>query len=138
MAKLTVQVKLRVAAVPPRLDTADTVNDTAEPACVGVPVICPVVSPRLRPVGNAPAVTVYCTVPDVAVADRVTVEIAVPVENVPILLPEAGDTQVTTGNAKPVPPAEPAVAEPPVVEPYNVPPPPPDAPAPAARAVLPP
>jgi hypothetical protein len=96
-ARLTVQVKLRVAAVPPRLDTADTVNDTAEPVCVGVPVICPVVSPRLRPVGNAPALTVYCTVPAVAVADNVTVLIAVPVLNVPILLPSAGLTQEVVG-----------------------------------------
>ena len=36
---LTVQVKLRVAAVPPASLTADTVKLCAEPVCVGVPVI---------------------------------------------------------------------------------------------------
>jgi hypothetical protein len=67
------------------------------PAEVGVPVICPVVSPRVRPVGNAPAVTVYCTVPEVAVADNVTVDIAVPEVHEPILELAAGETHVVTG-----------------------------------------
>ena len=67
------------------------------PAVVGVPVICPVVSPRVRPVGNAPAVTVYCTLPVVVEADKVTVDIAEPAVHDPRLERFAGLTQVVNG-----------------------------------------
>jgi hypothetical protein len=64
------------------------------PAEVGVPVICPVVNPKLRPEGNAPAVTVYCTVPYDVAATNDTVEIAVPAVHEPILERLAGLVQV--------------------------------------------
>jgi hypothetical protein len=55
------------------------------------------VSPRLRPVGNEPAVTVYCTVPNEVVATNETVLIAVPAVHDPILERFAGLDQVVTG-----------------------------------------
>ena len=53
---VTVNVKLRVTALPPELDTADTTIGEVDEVDDGVPVMVPAEPLNVRPAGSAPDV----------------------------------------------------------------------------------